>query len=86
MPAKLRGISFTMFHTGVRKKVISLTGRHYVIEADFSLRYVNEAPNNKEKVALKKGNFPGHIVIVTLLTPKADVHPGIKGHWFSNQE
>lgn len=34
--------------------------------ADFSPRYVNEAPNNKEKVALKKGNFPVHIVIVTL--------------------
>lgn len=35
MPAKLRGISFTTFHTGVREKEISLTGRHYVIEETF---------------------------------------------------
>lgn len=85
MPAKLPGISFTMFHTGVRKS--NFFDRQTLCDrGDFSPRYVNEAPNNKEKVALKKGNFPVHIVIVTLLTPKADMHSGIKGHWFSNQE
>lgn len=86
MPAKLPRISFTMFRTGVREKSHFFDRRTLCDRGDFSLHYVNEAPNNKEKVALKKGNFPVHIVIVTLLTPKADMHSGIKGHWFSNQE
>lgn len=49
---ELRRISLTKFHTGAREKVISLTGRHYVIEGTFYCIKEWGAPNNKEKVAV----------------------------------
>jgi hypothetical protein len=35
--SELPSISLTKFHTEGKEKVISLTGRHYEIEGDFSL-------------------------------------------------